>query len=96
MAARHLACTAMYWQLWQQGEFLSEQMLPSFSVQFSLQQGSRSSEPSRPASHSSSPSTRRLPQNDSSGSVKHRDDLASNTLRMNRSEQGENFLLLTS
>ena len=49
-----------------------------------------------PASHSSSPSTRRFPQKLSSGSVKHRDDFASKTLRIKRRLHGENFLLLTS
>ena len=63
----------------------------SLSLQFSSQQASLSSLPNSPASHSSSPSTRRLPQKLSSGSVKHREDLASRTFRINRKEQGENL-----
>ena len=63
----------------QQGEFLSEHLALGLSLQFSSQQESVSSEPRRPASHSSSPSTLRLPQKLSSGSVKHRLDLAKRT-----------------
>ena len=63
----------------QHGEFLSEHLAFALSLQFSSQQESVSSDPKRPASHSSSPSTRRLPQNDSSGSVKQREDLAKRT-----------------
>lgn len=47
--------------------------------------------PKRPASHSSLPSTLRLPQNDSSGSEKQRADLACNTFRIDRKLQGENL-----
>lgn len=92
-ASRHLTPDGIYWQFWQHGEFLSLQTAPWLrrSLQFLSQQASLSSVPRRPASHCSSPSTRRLPQKDSSGSEKHRPDLAWRTLRMERSEQGENF-----
>ena len=63
----------------QQGEFLSEHRALGLNLQFSSQHESVSSDPSKPASHSSSPSTRKFPQKLSSGSVKHLDDLASNT-----------------
>lgn len=63
----------------QHGEFLSEHFLLGLSLQFSSQHASVSSEPKSPASHSSSPSTLKLPQKLSSGSVKHLDDLANST-----------------
>ena len=63
----------------QHGEFLSEHFALDLSLQFSSQHESVSSDPRRPASHSSSPSTRRLPQKLSSGSVKHRVDFARRT-----------------
>lgn len=55
------------------------------------QHESLSSVPNKPASHSSLPSTLRLPQNDSSGSEKQRADLACKTLRIDRKLQGENL-----
>lgn len=61
------------------------------SLQFLSQHESLSSVPNRPASHSSLPSTLRLPQNDSSGSEKQRADLACNTLRIERKLHGENL-----
>ena len=69
----------MYYLPEQHGEFLSEHLAFVLNLQFSSQQASVSSDPRRPASHSSSPSTRRFPQKLSSGSVKHRDDLARST-----------------
>lgn len=92
-ASRHFIAAGMNWQFWQHGEFLSLHMAPWLrrSLQFLSQHESLSSVPSRPASHCSSPSTRKLPQNDSSGSEKQRPDLACRTLRMERREQGENF-----
>lgn len=87
---------AMKLQLTQQGEFLSEHLALGRNLQFSSQHESVSSDPRRPASHSSSPSTRKFPQKLSSGSVKQREDLAKRTLRINRRLHGENFLLLTS
>lgn len=97
-ASRHFTPAVINWQFWQHGEFLSLQTAPWLrrSLQFLSQHASLSSVPKRPASHCSSPSTRKLPQNDSSGSEKQRPDLACSTLRIDRSEHGENFLLLTS
>lgn len=60
------------------------------SLQFLSQHASLSSVPRSPASHSSSPSTRKFPQNDSSGSEKHRPDLACNTFLIDRRLHGEN------
>lgn len=60
------------------------------NLQSLSQHGSLSSVPNKPASHSSSPSTRRFPQKLSSGSEKHRPDLACRTLRMDRRLHGEN------
>lgn len=81
-------------QFLQQGEFLSLQTAPWLrrKLQNLSQQLSLSSEPNNPASHSSFPSTRKLPQNDSSGSVKQRPAFASRTARIDLKEQGENFL----
>lgn len=59
------------------------------SLQFLSQQASLSSVPSNPASHSSSPSTRKLPQNDSSGSEKQRPDFACNTFLIDLKLHGE-------
>lgn len=59
------------------------------NLQSLSQQGSLSSVPKRPASHSSSPSTLRLPQKLSSGSEKQRPDFACNTLRIDRRLHGE-------
>lgn len=59
------------------------------SLQFLSQQASLSSVPNKPASHSSSPSTRKLPQKDSSGSEKHLPDLACNTFLIDRKLHGE-------
>lgn len=61
------------------------------SLQFLSQHESLSSVPKRPASHSSSPSTLKLPQNDSSGSEKQRPDLACRTFLMDRRLHGENL-----
>lgn len=90
-ASRHLIPSIMNWQCWQQGVFLSLQTAPWFrlNLQFLSQHGSSSS--MRPASHSSSPSTLKFPQNDSSGSEKHLPDLACKTLRIDRRLQGENL-----
>lgn len=60
------------------------------SLQSLSQHASLSSVPSKPASHSSSPSTRKLPQKLSSGSEKQRPDLACNTFLMDRRLHGEN------
>lgn len=92
-ASRHFWPALISWQPLQQGEFLSLHMAPTLRLRLQnlSQQGSESSEPKRPASHSSLPSTRKLPQKDSSGSVKQRPALASNTARIERSEQGENL-----
>lgn len=92
-ASLHFTPAGMYWQFWQQGEFLSLQTAPWFrrNLQFLSQHASLSSVPKRPASHCSSPSTRRFPQKDSSGSEKQRPDFAWRTFRMARSEHGENF-----
>lgn len=60
--------------------------LQSLSQQISL-----SSVPNKPASHSSPPSTLRLPQKLSSGSEKQRPDLAWRTFRIDRRLQGENL-----
>lgn len=92
-ASRHFTPLGMYWQFWQHGEFLSLHTAPWFrrNLQFLSQHASLSSVPSRPASHCSSPSTRRLPQNDSSGSEKQRPDFAWRTFRIDRNEHGENF-----
>lgn len=94
-ASRQFIPAGMNWQFWQQGEFLSLHIAPWFrrNLQFLSQQASLSSVPSKPASHCSSPSTRKLPQNDSSGSEKHRPDFACNTLRIERKEHGENFCI---
>lgn len=64
---------------------------PRLNLQNLLQQLSLSSVPNKPASHSSFFSTRKLPQNDSWGSEKHRPDFAWSTLRIERRLQGENF-----
>lgn len=90
-ASRHFTPGPMNAQFWQQGEFLSLHKAPWFrrSLQFLSQHASLSSVPRRPASHSSSPSTRKLPQNDSSGSEKHRPDFACSTLRIARKLHGE-------
>jgi len=61
------------------------------SLQFLSQHESLSSVPKRPASHSSSPSTLKLPQNDSSGSEKQRPDLACKTFLIDRKLHGENL-----
>jgi len=92
-ASRHFICAGINWQFWQHGEFLSLHAAPWLrrSLQFLSQQASLSSVPSNPASHSSSPSTRKLPQKDSSGSEKQRPDLACSTLRIDRKLQGENL-----
>lgn len=91
-ASRHLIPGPMKAQFWQQGEFLSLQTAPwpLRSLQFLSQHWSLSSVPNKPASHSSSPSTRKFPQNDSSGSEKQRPDFACKTFLMARRLQGEN------
>lgn len=62
-ASRHFTPAVIYWQFWQHGEFLSLQTAPWFrrNLQFLSQHASLSSVPSKPASHCSSPSTRKLP-----------------------------------
>lgn len=62
-ASRHFIPAVIYWQFWQHGEFLSLQTAPWFrrNLQFLSQHASLSSVPSKPASHCSSPSTRKLP-----------------------------------
>lgn len=92
-ASRHFWPALISWHPLQQGEFLSLHMAPTFRLRLQnlSQQGSESSEPKRPASHSSLPSTRKLPQKDSSGSVKQRPAFASKTARIERSEHGENL-----
>ena len=72
-------------------QYLQTAPCPRRSLQNLLQQLSLSSVPSKPASHSSFFSTRKLPQKDSWGSEKHRPDFACNTLRMDLRLQGENF-----
>jgi hypothetical protein len=67
------------------------QTAPCRSLQFLSQQLSLSSVPKRPASHSSSPSTLKFPQNDSSGSEKQRPDLACKTFLIDRKLHGENL-----
>lgn len=64
---------------------------PWRSLQFLSQHKSLSSVPRRPASHSSSPSTLKFPQNDSSGSEKQRPDLACKTFLIDRKLHGENL-----
>lgn len=61
------------------------------SLQTLSQQASLSSVPNNPASHSSSPSTLKLPQNDSSGSEKHLPDFACSTFLIDRKLHGENL-----
>ena len=92
-ASRHFICPGMNWQFWQQGEFLSLHTAPWLrrNLQFLSQHASLSSVPNNPASHSSSPSTRRFPQNDSSGSEKHLPDFAWSTLRIDLKLHGENL-----
>lgn len=77
-ASRHTTPGGANTQPAQHGEFLSLQTAPWFflSLQFLSQHISLSSVPSNPASHSSPPSTRKLPQKLSSGSEKQRPDFA--------------------
>ena len=64
---------------------------PWRNVQFGRQHESESSVPSKPASHCSFPSTRKFPQNDSSGSEKQRSDFVNSTFLIDRKLHGENL-----